>query len=330
VALAISPAWATEPTNARHAAVRLVYVRGPGADQCPEPEALRAAVAARLGYEPFRDDAMVTVSATLSRRDSVTRAVIELRDGTGEVTGRREISSKESDCSELAAAAALAISIAVDPKSASRPTSPPVAGTPPSVSDPLPSLPANGAKALPPPDTPPRRPAPDAVRSVRILGRAGLGVLGAFGAAPAPALGFSFFGGARRGALSVDLEGRGDLPAGEAIAASTTLTAKLFLGTLAPCFHLRALLGCGLVAGGALIGSSDRATAPTRMGATPFVALGGRAGVEKGLVAGLAGRLTVDLLGTVTRITLDVRGSGSWRTPPVTAALGAGVLWSFP
>ncbi|MEO6602920.1 MAG: hypothetical protein ABIQ16_23750, partial [Polyangiaceae bacterium] len=39
-------AWAF-PTS------RLVYARGPGAEQCPEQSVVRAAVASRLGYDPF-------------------------------------------------------------------------------------------------------------------------------------------------------------------------------------------------------------------------------------------------------------------------------------
>ena len=41
-----SVAWAA-------ASARLVYVRGPGAEECPGEEALRAAVGTRLGYDPF-------------------------------------------------------------------------------------------------------------------------------------------------------------------------------------------------------------------------------------------------------------------------------------
>src|SRR5262249_60144604 len=109
---------AGEPPAHGRVAARLLYVRGAGAEHCPEPAALRAAVAERLGYEPFADDAKIVVSATLSGDGRTMRARIELRDASGEVAGSREITSRENDCAELAASAALATSIAVDPNTA--------------------------------------------------------------------------------------------------------------------------------------------------------------------------------------------------------------------
>jgi hypothetical protein len=72
VSLVAGAAQASEPPR-EVKRVRLVYTRGAGADRRPDADALRAAVSARLGYEPFDDDATTTVSATLSRgkRDRV-------------------------------------------------------------------------------------------------------------------------------------------------------------------------------------------------------------------------------------------------------------------
>lgn len=42
------------PARAQPAAsAHLVYVRGPGAEECPGEHAIRSAVGARLGYDPF-------------------------------------------------------------------------------------------------------------------------------------------------------------------------------------------------------------------------------------------------------------------------------------
>jgi hypothetical protein len=315
-------ARAGDPPAQRSILVRLVYVRRAGAEHCPEPDALRAAVAARLGYEPFQDDAKTVVTATLSRQGRLLRAVIELRDASGALTGSREISSQENDCAELASAAALAISIAVDPKSAMRsarearrpppPPPEPSAGAPP----PVPAAP----EQKPPPPAPER---PDPV-----FFRAGLDALGVLGAAPKPAFGALLHAGVRWRALSVALEGRADAPAGIPVA-DGRVSASLFLGTIAACFHSWALVACGLVSAGALSGSNEGATASTHA-TTPFVSLGGRFGVEVHLIRGLYARGHFDLLGTATRTTLDVDGVPVWRTPPLDGALGAGLLWSFP
>ena len=53
---AITALVAARPASAG-ASAHLVYVRGAGAEQCPGEQAIRAAVGARLGYDPFFPDA---------------------------------------------------------------------------------------------------------------------------------------------------------------------------------------------------------------------------------------------------------------------------------
>jgi hypothetical protein len=50
------------------ASARLVYVRGPGAEDCPGEQAIRAAVGARLGYDPFLAWARDTMFVEIQRR----------------------------------------------------------------------------------------------------------------------------------------------------------------------------------------------------------------------------------------------------------------------
>jgi hypothetical protein len=328
VLLATAGAEAGGTATLRPAPVRLVYVRGAGADHCPDAAALRAAVAARLGYEPFQEDAPTLIVATLSRRGRGLRAQIELRDPTGEITGAREITSEQNDCAELASAATLAISIAVDPLSATRP--PPAAPPPPQPEPATPPAPAKPPE-LATPSSSEATPVPVRKRPAPVVFRVGLGAVGALGAAPAPALGGIVDASARWRSLSLGLEGRVDAPAGMQVpgASGGKVSAMLLLGTLAPCFHYRAVAGCGLISAGALLGSNEGGGRSIRA-TTPFVALGGRFGVEVPIVAALSARAHVDILGTATPTTLDADGSAVWRTPPVNGALGAGLLWTFP
>jgi hypothetical protein len=46
---------------------RLTYVRGPGAEKCPDEAELRRAVAERLGYDPFFPAANRTIVAEITR-----------------------------------------------------------------------------------------------------------------------------------------------------------------------------------------------------------------------------------------------------------------------
>jgi hypothetical protein len=322
--LAVAGARAGEPPARRPDPVRLLYDRGPGTERCPEPDELRAAVAARLGYEPFREDAATVVAAAVSLRGRVLRAQIELRAASGEVVGAREIESPENDCSELASAVALAISIAIDPRSATRPI-------PTAPASRAAASPAAVAKAPGPGARPAERtaPVPAAKPAEPVRFRGGLDALAAFGAAPKPAFGALLFAGIRWRALSVGIEGRADLPAGTRAPGGSQVSAMLLAGTLAPCVHWWATMACGLVSVGALQ-STNEGAAGSKQTTTPFVAAGGRFGVEVAIVSTLSARGHVDLLGAATRTILAVDGITAWRTPPLGGALGAGLLWSFP
>ena len=57
---------------------RLVYVRGPGAERCPSEAAVRAAVSARLGYDPFFDWARETIFVEIQRGPRAFRVLVKL------------------------------------------------------------------------------------------------------------------------------------------------------------------------------------------------------------------------------------------------------------
>jgi hypothetical protein len=94
---------------------KLSYVRKGAATICPDEPLMRQLVAARLGYDPFRDQSQRAIAVTITRDPKGFRAVLELRDDTGKVVGTRTLSSTSSDCNELASAIALALTIAIDP-----------------------------------------------------------------------------------------------------------------------------------------------------------------------------------------------------------------------
>src|SRR5580704_14005592 len=106
---------------------RLVYARAPEASSCPDESALRSAVAARLGYDPFFPWAKQTVVVQVWRENHQYRARLQLVGETGLAHGTRAVASDQSTCAELFDAAALAISIAMDslPKDEPPPASAP-------------------------------------------------------------------------------------------------------------------------------------------------------------------------------------------------------------
>src|SRR3982751_5711576 len=99
----------------QQASVRFDYQRKEGAGACPDAGAVASSVAERLGYEPFDAAAPDTVKVTVFGKDRGLHARIEMLGANGRSRAERVLSSRRSDCADLAATMALAIAIAIDP-----------------------------------------------------------------------------------------------------------------------------------------------------------------------------------------------------------------------
>jgi hypothetical protein len=105
--------------GAAHAAAsaHLVYVRGPGAEQCAGEQAVRAAVGARLGYDPFFAWAHETLFAEITRAEGAFLVELKLVDDLNNLRGARQIAVKGDDCAAAIDAMALTMSLTIDPSS---------------------------------------------------------------------------------------------------------------------------------------------------------------------------------------------------------------------
>jgi hypothetical protein len=285
--------------------VSLRYERGPGAERCPDDEALRRAVSARLGYDPFREGAPRVIEARIGGEDSGLVGLLEVTEG-GAPRGKRQLRSPGTDCVELSGALELSIAIAIDPL-ASRPRLP-------LTTEPEPSGPVPVEAPLPP------RVGPD--------GFAAAGFGGSVGAAPGPTAGVELAAGARWPWWSLSLEGRADLGASLPVGQGAVSGGLLF-ATLAPCGHFSRFGGCLLIAGGGFRAASS-GLADSRQETAPFAALGARFLAE----LRIADRLTVvphaDLLAPLVRTSLWVGTEPVWRLPLLSVAVGARLSVRFP
>lgn len=304
---------------APHIAARFVYDRGPGAESCPEAAEVRAAVVKRLGFDPFEDEADVTMICRVERDgDGPLRADIQMVADGRQVAARRQLASASADCAELAAAVALAIAIAVDPRRAEPP--PPrerrvAAAAPWPPGDPPPEASAVGAGLVVPPERP----------RVRLF--AGVGALAAVGAAPGATAGATLALGIRRGPVSLWLEGRADLPAAEDVA-DGEIRASLLVASAAPCAHAGQFALCAVVAGGELR-SAGRGFPASREATTPYLGAGARLVWELPVAANFAFRIEFGALGAIARSTLLVDGEAVWTMPRVSAAAGLVAVGAF-
>jgi hypothetical protein len=85
------------PPGEAAAASRLIYFRTEGASACPNEEALRSAVAQRLGYDPFFAWAEQIVVVKISAASGWLRARLELVDAKGLASGARELSARAGE-----------------------------------------------------------------------------------------------------------------------------------------------------------------------------------------------------------------------------------------
>jgi hypothetical protein len=308
------------------ASAHLVYLRGPGAEQCAGEQVLRAAVSARLGYDPFFAWAPDTLFAEIQYVDGAFRAVVKLVDRNNTQRGAREISVQGGDCSVVIDALGLTISLTIDPSSVvggpsptPAPASPPPAPEPAAVAPPSPTVPREAIPPLAPASLP------------EWSLHAGAGVIAAAKAAPLPTAGVTAFVGLAWRALSVDVEGRADGPeTGNGTRPDLgQVRSWLVIGSLVPCVHVRVGFGCAVLAGGWLGATAQGVQRPTQQYG-PWSAIGGRFGSEWTPVGSQVSlRAYAELLGVLTRDTLWIDSSPVYTVASWSAAIGVAGAWRF-
>jgi hypothetical protein len=303
--------------------VRLVYQREPGAESCPEAPALRRAVAARLGYDPFVEPAGRSLRAVIGWKGRWLYASIELTDENGELVGTNQLTPRVRNCDTLASAVALAIALAIDPlHTAAAPTRTPepvVVVPPPSVPPPPVPVPVSVRRARPAP------PEPEDDADTHLVGH--LAILGAVAAEPQASWGMALGLAARWRRFSVGVEVRGDLP-GSRVTLGGTVSSALVTTNFLPCARAYGFSFCGLLSVGVMIAWGADFAVDHRT-SLPFVGGGARAAWELKLTRRLSMGLHADLLAPFTRALLRVDSEEVWHAEPVSGAFGvlvSGVL----
>ncbi|WP_437493240.1 hypothetical protein WME75_20150 [Sorangium sp. So ce1014] len=243
----------------RPSAARLEYVRGRGAEHCPDASFLRAEVARVAGADPFRDDAPLLISARIERHGAELVASLALRDGQGEI-GWADGFSTSRACEALVAGMGLAIATRLlsMAERVSREPSPrePAQEGPQGPPRPLP--PAQAARAAPEPSGrgAPEPPIPsgeevtaDPPEPLRF--EAGLGATVGLGITPGVAAGTTLALGVRWSDGSVAVEGRGLVSLAEEVADMDIRTTAFTVATVA-CLRGHFMFGCGLGTVGAV------------------------------------------------------------------------------
>jgi hypothetical protein len=318
-------------TAAAFPTTRLVYGRGPGAEQCPGAEVIREAVKLRLGYDPFFSNADKTIVARITRDGDRLRGQVLLVDERGLELGLREFNEEIGRCQSLIQALALSISIAVDPNSAQTYSSgpPDEASAEPEARQSEDEADLHSAQkpaALPHAEASARRSRPPpAPRSIRWS--LGLTTVGVFASLPETTFGGQLGASGRIGAFAVSLEGQANAPITHSFEPGVTLSAWSASLHALPCLHWGPGFGCAI--------ASIERTQMKRNGDPDIresrlsFQAGGRLGVGLALseLIELIGQGDVLVSAAPVRVTSE--GRELWHADTVVAQVGVGVAMHF-
>jgi hypothetical protein len=309
---------------------RLVYARGPGAEQCPDQDAVHQAVANRLGYDPFFPASDKTIVARIVLDSDHLKGQVELVDDQGVELGLREFAAEVTHCDDLMRAMALSISIAIDPKSAETyrkgPPDEPLVAEGSSESEP----PAPPLAVTQKPPVASARAQSSALASPRkapaLQWSAGFGASGVFGAAPKATLGAFGFASVRSGARSLAIEAQANLPITLERDQTRFRTSTGAL-SLVPCIHFGVAFGCELTSLGWIDASGTQAAA--KGGTSLLFSIGGRLGVELPLTSRFGLLAQASLLVNPWPVRLFAQEKQLWDTPIIAGSFGIGADLHF-
>jgi hypothetical protein len=296
---------------------KLTYLRGAGAEGCPDEAALRRAVAARLGYDVFFPWARRTVVAEIARGPRGFHARLQVVGEDGLVLGTRSLDATSQSCEEVTRALALAISIAVDDFGLD--DAPP---TPPAIEPPPPSsAPTVPSPVEPPPPAPAAIPAPTPPSTPPHFAVA-LSPIVSLLVAPGPSVGLEGSFEVRVSqAFSAGVELRADLPAKDSHGQVET---HLSTVSLVPCLRApRPLFVCVVASVGDFHESGVGVSNPQAHDAA-FASVGPRVGVELPLGGRFFLRTHVEGAFVLLRHEVDLNGGPAFDLPVFAPSVGVG------
>lgn len=297
--------------------VRLLYVLGDGAGDCPTREVLHAAVAERLGYDPFEAAASGEASVSISAKGSRYTANVVLSGVARD--GERRVEATVHGCDELIDALALAVSLALDPEAVERIKHPRRArdltwvhrprwglaeGTPGGLSDLLKvDKGAVGGAAW------------------WLTPRVGVGL----GGTPSPTPDLRLALDHAPDGFRVGLELRADIPVPRPMS-SGTVSAHLTGLTASGCFEVLWFRGCALATAGALV-LHGRGFDNARSRVVGFGSAGGRLAASWPIDASMTVDVVADLEAPIVRAGIRVGDGIVWRAEAVSGSAAVGVGW---
>lgn len=318
------------PAGAHATEARAQLDVGPeGIAGCPTADELADAVAARLGYLPFVEDAERRVIVGFERKSGRIVARVTVREASGRVLGPRTLEAPKRACASLRDPIALAVAIALDPHAAFGKPTPEADAVAkdhrtrdePRVRD----------RRRPPqkPPRPRRRARARDAYTPRVDALPFLGTTVALGALPGPAAGPELGATVGRGPVAIELEAAALFPRTRELRSGRGARVWGARVSVAPCGRWKAAFGCLALGAGATRSSGFGVTSPrTELG--PSVSMGPRAGVWIPIGSHARIRVAGELALALTRNRLALDGEEVWSTPGIGAWLSIAGGWHLP
>ncbi|MBN2191502.1 MAG: hypothetical protein JW751_01695 [Polyangiaceae bacterium] len=332
--LVVLPALTVSVAGAEESTFSLRWVRGEGADDCPDGQAAAREVARRLARDPFRADEDRCIEVVVARGTTggwLAQIFVRQRDGTK--LGTRSLESSAEGCGPIFDATVLALTLTIDPEAAQA-APPPAADRFPDLEPSPPSPPVirpEPRTPLPPPPTSACPPIEATGRGVELSGGA-LAVIGA-GLLPEPSVGFGlltvahFREGLGLAGGMVALPSREVSYSGARLGAG--LTAAWLEASFAPIRRSLWTLGASAGLSGGLLHVVAYSPEPDEPGDLPWAAVSLAIRGQVGLVGPLVGGVGVRGFLPLTRYELQVDDRAIFVAPTVggTADLGVGLAF---
>ena len=330
-------AWlgpAALPARAATVVVSLKYAAAPG---CPDATDFKAAVIARLGYDPFSEEAPDHVLVQIRPRGASLDGHIEWRDAQGQWTGDQRFPQRRPNCLHLVRAMAFALALQIQFLAK--------ADAPPAVAAPVTEKPAPNEPTPPPPPPayappaviaptlePPAVPvvaAPLPMRHARPVFAVGTGPAVGWGMSSSPVVLGRVFGAAGWQRLSLELALVMSVPSMTRRSDGAGFSQQYLFLSAGSCGTLSRWKACLLVNAGQVRLQGRDIDRPASA-AVPLLEVGARVGVVQGIGRRVFLDAHVDGVALLTRWIGRLDEVPVWSAPPFAATIGVDAGVRFP
>jgi hypothetical protein len=316
---------------------RVAYELAPSLTTCADEGEFKKKIARRVGYDPFRSDADVSVSVRVDGTTAAIGGTVFWVDAQGTSMGERRFVAKDGNCAKLVSEMGFAVALqiqmlgpaAADPATPLAPESTDTSGTGATGTagtTPTPPPPPPSPEQERTPETAPEATSPQPDHPVSLW--LGVGPQAALGIAPSMAGQGRVFVGLRRGALSWEAGGEASYPMTFRRWGGSGFREMLIEASLAGCYHTGRWAGCVLGKAGQLRASGEKLDEP--LSPTGFVAhAGARVAGSIDLSRRWFVTAHVDGLVLLTPRTIELGGFEIWKMPTVGTTTGLDLALRF-